>query len=845
MPGCPNALWMPDPAQGVFCPGTVIDDIVAHEVTHGLTYLTASLIYQNQPGQLNESFSDVFGELIDLFNGDAAFAGPPGGTPWPIHPTGPGQDAPNELRSSCSLAEDGYPDGVRWLVGEDALAFGGAIRDMWDPTCEGDPDRGGSPLQDCDIFDGGGVHSGSGIPNHAFALATDGGTFNGYTITGVGPIKAGAVWYRALTKYLTVASDFQDAYAVFNQAAADLIGTFPNDPRTGAPSDSMFTAADAAAIDAALKAVEMDVRGRCGWVDAVLRADAPEPCTGMEVVFADGFEGTPGAAWTTFHSGANTPYDWVVTDSLPFDRPGSAWFCSNGTYSDCATLDESAVHTLQSPPIALPADGEFVYLSFSHYMECEPGFDGGRLSIRVNGGSWQPVPATAFEFNAYNAVLRSATPYGNTNPLAGQEGWTGVGGHWGRSVVRLYDLASPGDTIELRFEFGKDVCAGFDGWYLDDFVVFMCPDCNRDGIPDHRDFVVTAFSGPLTELSAHPEQGIRLLGAPRAASDVTLALTAVGDFSGEGEFVKVKLNGTSVGVVFDTLGVDCPATAARDTLTIPQATFNALTDVGSARFSVSTSIDVRKTLCPDGMSVTLYVAYQAEVEDADHNGVLDVCEGCRQAGAPAPEPEPVIKNRYVSFVPTNADRLTALRVTPADLPHGMEHLEGASVWVGAPSVVSEAAGRSDDVVPGFTAAPLGCEPVYLDWGAVGPVHVFGEVVVPQARYEVQAVDFACGVSDEGLFSPALSLSTARWGDAVGWCGVDPCTGPDGRVDITTDVTAVVDKFMNRAGAPSKTWTDLAGAVPNGLVDIEDVTHALDAFLGSGYPFVPAGEMCPQ
>jgi Zn-dependent metalloprotease len=844
MPGCPNAFWTPEASQGIFCPGTVIDDIVAHEVTHGLTYLTASLIYQNQPGQLNESFSDVFGELIDLFNGDAAFPGAPGGTPWPPHPTGPGQDAPNQLRSGCSLADDGYPDGVRWLVGEDALAFGGAIRDMWDPTCEGDPDRGSSPLQVCDIFDGGGVHSGSGIPNHAFALATDGGTFNGYTIDGIGPIKAGAVWYRALTTYLTVASDFQDAYVVFNQSAADLIGTFPNDPRTGAPSDSMFTAADAAALDAALKAVEMDQRGRCGWVNPVLRAGAPGMCTGAEVVFADDFEGASGAAWTTFNSEPDTPYDWVVTDGLPFDRPGSGWFCSNGEYADCSALDESATHTLQSPPIALPPDGEFAYLSFSHYMECEPGFDGGRLSIRVNGDSWEAVPVAAFEFNPYNATLRSVSPYGNTNPMAGQEAWTGVGGHWGTSVVRLYDLAGGGDTVEFRFEFGKDVCTGVDGWYLDDFVVYVCPDCNRDGVPDHRDFFFTAFTGSLTELSTHVEQGIRLVGPPRAASDVTLSFTAVGDFSGEGEFVNVKLNGTSMGAVFDALGTDCPATAARDSLIIPQATFNALADGGYAWFTLSTSLGVSKTLCPDGMTVTMHLAYEAEVGDVDENGVLDVCEGCRQAVAAAPEPAPVNKNRYVSFVPANAGRLTALRVTLAGLPTGMAHLEGANLWVGAPSVVTEAAGRSDLEPPVFTAAPLGCEPVYVDWGAVGLVHVFGEVVVPGARYEVQAVDFACGVSDEGLFSPPLSLVTARWGDAVGWCGVDPCTAPDGRVDITTDVTAVIDKFTNRLGAPSKTRTDLAGAVPNGLVDIEDVVHALDAFLGSAYPFVSVGEVCP-
>ena len=89
------------------------------------------------------------------------------------------------------------------------------------------------------------VHSGSGVPNHAFAMLTDGKTFNGITVAGIGPIKAGAVWYRALTVYLTPASDFQDAYLAINQAAADLIGTTPLDPRTGAASAGARSAGSA------------------------------------------------------------------------------------------------------------------------------------------------------------------------------------------------------------------------------------------------------------------------------------------------------------------------------------------------------------------------------------------------------------------------------------------------------------------------------------------------------------------------------------------------------------------------------------------------------------------------
>lgn len=41
------------------------NDVVAHEITHGVTQQTANLVYRSQSGALNESFSDVFGYFID------------------------------------------------------------------------------------------------------------------------------------------------------------------------------------------------------------------------------------------------------------------------------------------------------------------------------------------------------------------------------------------------------------------------------------------------------------------------------------------------------------------------------------------------------------------------------------------------------------------------------------------------------------------------------------------------------------------------------------------------------------------------------------------------------------
>jgi Zn-dependent metalloprotease len=254
---CPNAIW--NGSGTAFCNGLGTDDIVGHEFGHGLTDYTADLIYQNQSGQLNESFSDVFGELVDLWNGNASIAGTPGGTSWPPTPTGSGTDTPNSGRTGCGDSS------VRWLMGEDSSL--GAIRDMWSPQCMGDPPSALDPLYEatsCDPgFDGGGVHFGSGVPNHAFAMVTDGKSFNGQTVTGIGLIKSGAVWFRTLTVYLTPGSDFNEAYTLFNQAASDLVGTTPNDPRTGGSSGSVFTSDDAVQVQNALTAVEMNAAGIC------------------------------------------------------------------------------------------------------------------------------------------------------------------------------------------------------------------------------------------------------------------------------------------------------------------------------------------------------------------------------------------------------------------------------------------------------------------------------------------------------------------------------------------------------------------------------------------------------
>ncbi len=489
---CPNAVG---DASGIsICTGVTGDDTIAHEMGHGLTQVTANLIYQNQSGQLNESYSDVWGELIDLLNGDTINPGPPAGTTWPkdANYLSSGQDTPNFLRTICSV-DPMYLDGVRWLHGEDDIAFGGAIRDMWQPTCMGDPDRANHPFQTCSPNDNGGVHSGSGVPNHAFAMLSDGKTFNGQVVNGIGAIKAGAVWYRALTVYLTVASDFTDAYFALNQAAADLVGTNIFDPRDGSILGT-FTLADAAEVDKALQAVEMNTEGACGASVPVLDSTPPVRCSLQVPIFEDDFEGGING-WTVSNTGPNgppTPYDWIqLSSGLPFGHSGTVWFADDPNLGDCITIDESAVHSLFSPVIVLPAEIPFPVVEFTHYVETEIGFDGGNIKISINSNAWSVIPDEVFQFNPYNATINTFAADDNTNPLEGQRGWTGAGGRWGTSLIELTSLVAPGDSVQFRFDFGKDGCTGFKGWYVDDFKLYTCPlDCNSNGIPDDVDLSI-------------------------------------------------------------------------------------------------------------------------------------------------------------------------------------------------------------------------------------------------------------------------------------------------------------------------------------------------------------------
>jgi len=162
-------------------------DVVGHEFTHGVTEKTSNLVYENQPGALNESVSDIFGAFIE-------------------HAVKP-DDANN------------------WKLGETVVKSGGPLRDMKNPSSVSQPQPAHMSRFVNTQQDNGGVHINSGIVNNAAFLMTVGGV-NPVSKTevkfGIGWEKSEKLWYRANTKYFLRNTNFGQAAQGVLQAAKDI-----------------------------------------------------------------------------------------------------------------------------------------------------------------------------------------------------------------------------------------------------------------------------------------------------------------------------------------------------------------------------------------------------------------------------------------------------------------------------------------------------------------------------------------------------------------------------------------------------------------------------------------------
>lgn len=375
---------------------------------------------------------------------------------------------------------------ARWVLSEKSSAFGGAIRDMWKPTCYGDPGKVSDEEYYCGEDDHGGVHGNSGVPNHAYALAVDGGTYNGVTIEGIGIDKAINLWWRAQSAYLTPTSDFTDLADGLDAACADLTGQPINKATLGdddpQPADPV-TAADCKSISDVAAAVEL--RGdlaKCDYLP-LLDPNAPSLCGDAFVSetlwsedFEDGLNGWTASSEVVYEGGIHDPW---VGNAADEGHDSKYAFGPAGPKGQCTSEagDFSSRDSIASAPIEL-TDTVNPKLTFEHSVATELGYDGANVKISVNNGDFTTVPASAYVYNAPTELFTQAEE--NTNPMAGEDGFTGTDGGsntsgWGTSVIDLTKAGvKTGDIVVFRFDVGRDGCGGIKGWSVDNIKLIDC-----------------------------------------------------------------------------------------------------------------------------------------------------------------------------------------------------------------------------------------------------------------------------------------------------------------------------------------------------------------------------------
>jgi len=271
-------------------------DIMAHEMTHGVTQYEANLDYQDEPGALNESFSDVLGTAVEFY------AKPPATASWLI-----GSDIGTTIRSMSNPNAYQQPDTY--------------LGQQWATTGNGQPDNGG-------------VHTNSGVQNYWYYLLCQGGNGQNdnnvfFNIAPIGMTKATAIAYRNLTAYLTQTSDYADARQFSIQSAVDLYGPCTNE---------VITTANA------WHAVGVGSNFNTGPLTVDFTADIVAGCSvPFTVNFASQASNAANFSWNfgdgSTGLGANTTHTYTNYGTYTVTLNGDAGSCGSDTMTKVSYID--------------------------------------------------------------------------------------------------------------------------------------------------------------------------------------------------------------------------------------------------------------------------------------------------------------------------------------------------------------------------------------------------------------------------------------------------------------------------------------------------------------------------
>jgi Zn-dependent metalloprotease len=430
-----NAFWTNLGFQIVYGDGfSKADDVVAHEIMHGMTRTSSNLFYFYQSGAINESLSDLWGEYYDQLNG---------------------------------MGNDSAA--VKWLIGEDLPGSIGVIRNMKNPPAFKDPDKMTSIYYYKGSYDNGGVHWNSGVNNKAVYLMVDGGTFNGRTVNGIGWEKTAAIYYYAQTRLLTSASDFADLQNALDQACTSLTG-----------GTEGITTNDCNQVRNATMAVEMNK-----FPIPNFNPDVSYCPTGYDKyptdLYLDDFENGASNWEFDFLIGNNR---WSIVSSdvdIAFATSGDHALFGNDYDTKYEYEQRSDTRAIMANGVKIPTS-LMTMLHFNHafgfewYFDSATGtsyyIDGAIVEYSTDGGvTWKDAKSLFSDGRNYNGTIYNDTSYGY-NPLRNRAGFVGDSHGYVSSRYNLSSLA--GKTVRFRFRMGTDKEYSNLGWFIDDVRIYTC-----------------------------------------------------------------------------------------------------------------------------------------------------------------------------------------------------------------------------------------------------------------------------------------------------------------------------------------------------------------------------------
>jgi len=308
-------------------------DVIGHEMSHGVTASTADLIYAGESGGLNESNSDIGGEMVEAYarNGGTGSSIPAAGNDWMM---------------GKEISKSGQP--LRWMV---KPSKDGHSADAWS-----------SSLKNLD------VHYSSGPNNRMFYFLAQGSsadpasdahspylTRTPAAMSGIGSDKAYRIWFKALTTKFTSSTNYADARNKVLQAAQELYGA---------------TSKEAIAVQRAYAAINVGAD-----VDEAGGGGGGGGGEAVERIVNGGFEnGSTGWSGTTGVIGANP-------GQPPYEGARYAWLGGNG---------RRATETLRQQ-VAIPAAAASAQLSFALHIDTDETsntvYDTMTVTVRNAGGA--------------------------------------------------------------------------------------------------------------------------------------------------------------------------------------------------------------------------------------------------------------------------------------------------------------------------------------------------------------------------------------------------------------------------------------------------------------------------